>query len=195
MKKLFCTLTAVLSLITLTTKVDAQTSIESWYTYWGLGYANPTYTGPLDNVLDQVRDIDGMENISIGIDMLGFYLPLNNQTMLGGIINGWGDSYTYNEQEMQINGYLYSASAMYFLQSNIGDGFFLRGDLGAAKMLITATGAKDTSSDWGWGVLVGGGYAIPLNDETRILININYTTSSIEDETYSTFQIMVGGLF
>ena len=67
--------------------------LESWYTYWGLGYANMSYTDELNDFF-QVVELNSADRFSMGFDFLGFYWPLKNQqTIVGGIYNASGDRY------------------------------------------------------------------------------------------------------
>ena len=62
--------------------------LESWYTYWGLGYTNVGYTDELKNRMK----CEGCDNPSMNMDLFGFYWPLKNQqTIVGAIYNVSGE--------------------------------------------------------------------------------------------------------
>ena len=121
--------------------------------------------------------------------------------MLGVIINAVGDSYEISGNKVSIYQYLYSASGMYFFGPNIGSGFFLRGDAGVAQYAISYSGPSSTGSTIsdkskaGFGILAGGGYAIPISPETRMLINANLAHRSADSEKVNTVSVTVGLLF
>jgi hypothetical protein len=50
MKKIVIVILAISICIGITTISNAQNKLESWYTYWGVGYANISYPKELDNV-------------------------------------------------------------------------------------------------------------------------------------------------
>ena len=179
------------------TQVHAN-KMESWYTYWGLGYADVGYPDEVDTMLDQLAELPGIDHFSIALDGLGFYWPADTRRLYGFIINGFGDRYEEDTANwMQLNGYLISASTMSFFDE-IGAGPFVRLDAGLAKYVVNAEigGYDDSeSSDWGVGALAGGGYALPVFDGTRILLNLNYAVRRIAGENTTTLGISVGGLF
>lgn len=173
----------------------SKNRLESWYTYWGIGYTGLSYPSELDQVLDLLKDLPGVTHTSLALDVLGFYWPKGERTILGAIVNGWSDRYDVEGSYVQINGYLYSFSMMYFLNNLIGQGLFVRGDAGFARMVVQGSGLDATSSDWGYGLLLGGGIGIPISSGTRLLIQVNYSFRKVEGETYGSMQISLGGLF
>ena len=183
---------------TFNNNINAQdkSKPESWYTYWALGYAKPTYPSELQDLLDAINDLPGVENTAIDIDMLGFYWPVNNhRTAVGFIINGGADRYEFEGEWFQINQYLYGFSAMHFFEHNIGQGFFARGDLGIAKMNLTSSEGDNESSDSGWGFLIGGGYGFPITEGTRLMLNGNYSYKKVESEVYGKVSVNLGFMF
>lgn len=66
--------------------------LESWYTYWGGGYASNTYPDELEEQLDLMEDTPGVDHFAMGVDLLGFYWPRGEQTLVGGIISSSVDT-------------------------------------------------------------------------------------------------------
>jgi hypothetical protein len=163
----------------------SDVKLESWYTYWGLGFANMSYTDELDDFfVGFERECTQCDNFSLSLDLLGFYWPLKNQqTIVGGVYNASGDRYTNKENKdfwMQATSGQFSISAMHFPKV-IGEGPFLRADLGWGffGVEVYADGeALEPLSDWeksGLAGLFGVGYAVPVGGGgTRILFNANY---------------------
>ena len=172
-----------------------KNKLEKWYTYWALGAAGISYPSELQDIMDNLKDMPGVDHMSLGIDFLGFYWPKGENTMIGGIINGFTDTYEAGSNEMAINGYLFGFSAMHFFQNRIGKGPFVRGDIGFARLVLDTNFTVDAESDWGFGALLGGGYGFPVSPETRVLIGATYSLLSVEGESYSCLQISIGGLF
>lgn len=165
-------------------------TIESWYLCFAVGYAKPEYPGPLQRSLDAVAGMGS--HAAVSLDFPGVYFPLQNRhTVIGGVLNGVGDRYEVNSQSMQINHYTLGLSVMHFVTAEIGDGLFLRGDIGIASLAVDVSGTTSTS-DTGFGVLIGGGYAFPVSSETRILLNLNFASRKVEGDNYGALGINVG---
>lgn len=185
-----------------------DSDLESWYTYWGLGYASNTY--PNGFFVNKINDLSGIDHIALALDMLGFYWPRGDRTLVGGIVNASVDAYSdtggLTFAELDIHHYLYALSAMHFLTHKIGRGPFVRADVGLARrrseLVIgeVKEGFKEKwesgrTSDFGTGFLLGGGYGIPLTSGTRLLINANFSLRHIEGYQYSSVGITLNGLF
>ncbi len=172
----------------------AQNKLESWYTYWGLGFADMQYPGELDDFLNVIAEVPGVSHATVGLDLLGFYWPMNPKTVLGFVINAVGDRYEFNGEHFQISGNTLALSYMHFPIRTIGKGLFIRGELGPARFVIDDGDNSDTS-DWGFGGLIGAGFGFNVSPGTRILLNLNYAVRKVEKETYKTLGITLGGLF
>ena len=200
MKK--CTLLSVcvlLAFLTAASSAFSQNKIESWYTYWGLGYADIKYEDPLDTQLEQLSEQEGVDHISVSVDLLGLYLPFKDRHINGFVINAFGDRYEAGGTDFQISGYTLSFSNIRFLTGTIGSGLFIRADIGGSRFVVDADGDKETS-DWGFGYLVGGGLGFNVTSGTRLLLNVNYAVRTIpNDETgtdnVKTLGLSVGALF
>ncbi len=171
-----------------------EATTESWYTYWGLGYASVSYPDELQEVIDVLKDNPEISNLSLSLDMLGFYWHVTPKLIGGFIINGVGDRFAASGNSMQINQYIYGASAMYYPGPKFGSGIFLRSDIGVGRLVVTSSGFGSAVSESGFGILGGGGWSFDLGG-TRLLLNANYAHRSVESESYGTFSISVGGLF
>ena len=137
-----------------------------------------------------------MERSQGAIDMFGFYWPINNHSIGGFVISGSFDRLQDNfDDYFQINQYLYGASGMHFFGEEIGDGFFLRGDIGFSKSSFQSNFLADDESDYGSGYLLGVGYGIPISWNTRFLITVTYSNKTIEGDNYASSAITVGGLW
>lgn len=193
------TLVLMCALMVLPTDGEgAQNKREKWYTYWGLGSADPTYPSELGASLDLLGALPGVDRTRMSMDLLGFYVPMSSKMLAGVVINGSADRLDDgNEDWMQVNLYTYSASTQYYTRQ-IGQGLFGRLDIGLAAANISYDIDGDTeeeTSDSGIGMLVGIGYAYPILSGTRITFNFNYAMRTIEEEAYSTVGFSVGGLF
>jgi hypothetical protein len=175
-----------------------RNKMESWYTYWGLGYANVAYSREQKEKISRIADLPGADHSPVALDCLGFYWPAGQQRLYGVVVNAFGDRYAVNSHNwIQVDGDLLAASALHFV-NEIGAGPFLRVDLGLARYGWSSEsgGGNDTdTSDWGLGGLVGGGYALPVTEGTRLLFNLNYALRRVEGDNTRTLGISLGGLF
>jgi hypothetical protein len=171
--------------------------LESWYTYWGLGYGTSQYPNEVQNTLDWLEDQDGVTRTEIAVDMFGFYFPVNeHHTALGFVIDGVADAFEVDGETFQINQYIYAASAMHFFNETVGKGFFVRGDLGFAYLNVESSIDNfSATSDSGIGLLIGGGYGFNLGAGTRCMLNLNYSYRGIEGDAYSALGITAGFMF
>jgi hypothetical protein len=189
-------LAALLGGLLAGTSQTASADMEDWYTYWALGFSDHTYPEPLDTLVDLTDSLPGVSRSQVAIDILGFYWPVKDQkTIAGFVISGSGDRLEANGDYVQINQNLYGGSVMHYFGQEVGDGFFLRGDLGFAKASVSNNYGYSATSDTGSGLLLGVGYAIPVSAESRILFTLTTSTNNIEGDTYSTTAFRVGGLW
>lgn len=173
---------------------------ESWYTLWGLGFSSNSYDPSTQETV--TSSTTGMiRSVQLSIDMLGFYWPINDHhTMHGIIVAGQSDNYRHilTNNIFSINSYLYAYSIQHFYGTNIGDGWFLRGEIGLAKMIITSSNNGTTYSgitDSGTGIDLGGGYAWPTSKETRFLLTGYYAYKSINSGKQNSVALSAGLLF
>ncbi len=179
-------------------EMDGKNKLESWYTHWGLGYANISYPSPLNRQLEVLAEQDGVSHASVSVDLFGFYWPLSEQTILGGTANAFGDAYAVDGETLSIGGATIAVSAMHFVMDRIGSGFFVRADAGPSSLRVERsdgfrTVSVDSNTGFGW--LAGGGYGLPVSAGTRLLLHVNYASRQIDGETFSNWAISVSGLF
>ena len=175
--------------------VNAET--ETWYTYWGVGLSNNHYGDEIDDLLDYIDSQPGVSRTEFSTDLFGFYWPIYDQkTMLGFVVNSGHDEISFYGESLTISHHLYSLSTMHFFGREIGDGLFLRADLGLAKASLDTT--LDNTllvSETGTGALFGLGYGIPISEGSRVLLGVNYTVRKIDGETISSTMFNVGLLW
>lgn len=151
---------------------------EDWYTLWGIGFGSASYSGSLGDIYEDSEDLAGADrSATVSMDILGFYWPLSgHKTMLGFVFNTAGDSIEFsNGNEASISTSMLGFSAHHFFGENIGDGWFVRGDVGIARASIDfeiGSDDYDDTSDAGLGLLIGGGYSLPIGTETRLLVGL-----------------------
>ena len=195
MRKLFIAIALLIAISAYSTNAwDYEEETDSWYSYWGLGYAFTFYPTYIQQTVDEMNNSENVNHLPLNIDLLGFYLTLPNNTTLAGVIfNLINDRYNnsgYGAQSIQYNHYLISASSLHFFDE-IGRGVFVRGDLGLAYMSASnPNSTRNTAgTDAGWGLLFGAGYAIPIQDGPSVALTINYTHKFVMDDGYGGLMI------
>ena len=129
---------------------SVMASGEDWYSFWSIGISDNQYPTELQATFDTAESL-GVDRLEISIDAFGFYWPAkNNGTLRGFVVSGTSDNLSENGAELSINTYLYSYSTMHFFGQEPGGGFFLRGDVGLTKGVVsldTNIGSISTTSD------------------------------------------------
>ncbi len=171
----------------------AGNELESWYTYWGGGWSNVTYHD--EDLNDALGDVDWDFHIPLNLDLLGFYWPRGEHLLMGFVVNAFGDRYELGGDWIQINGYTYSLSVINFLQNRIGQGPFMRLDVGPALLLADTNFFGSETSDWGWGFLGGVGYGLPITSGTRLLFQLNYGLRRVEGDNTGALNLSLGGMW
>jgi hypothetical protein len=171
---------------------------EHWYLFTGLGFSAATYSGRIQQAAEALS-IDGILRATVNADVSA-YLPLTNQrTLLGGGLNVVNDRWSDLTGSLQITQLTLAGSAMHFFGENIGDGVFARGDAGITLngylSSITDVETRFRTSSLGLSALLGGGYAIAITHETRILLGANFAVRRTDDGTFRTLNLNVGFLF
>lgn len=174
---------------------------EWWYTYWALGPAWISYPQESFDVVNPLRSTPGVSHLSFALDALGVYFPRRNfRTMVGGVASLAVDRFSDDSGSVQINQYLLSGSAMHFFGTNIGHGIFVRGDLGLAWQIHSASGTGLgrglAAVDYlGVGFLLGAGYAYPITQGTRVMGTLAYAIRIFPNGSLGTASAAVGLLF
>ncbi len=189
---------------TATTASDQTlpTENEDWYFLFGIGASKVKYgDDDLDTTLNTVENQTGVNRATVNMDLLGFYWPLDgHKSMQGFVINVVSDivDNKSTNSALTISSVLYAYSFQHFFGKNIGDGFFLRADAGLAKynIHIDIPGTNESrNSDYGFGILGGGGYSFGIGPGTRMLLGAYATYRKAEGDDSSGINITLGFLF
>lgn len=183
---------------------DLPTDNEDWYILFGGGFAGASYQGQFKDTIKFIDDLPGSTKRTGGLAMdFGVYFPIGgHKSMIGGNIELTGDGYsndtTAGEYRVSIGQALVAVSAYRFFGENIGNGWFLRGDLGVAKTTLIyqqPSTSNQLIEKTGFGALFGGGYAIPCGTETRVLFFINMSGRTFGGDRFRTMTLGADFLF
>jgi len=177
-----------------------SSEVEDWYVMMGMGTAFSSYGDDLEKPME-IIDENVDHSLSLSWDMLGFYFPINNKLMVGPILNATTDNYEESGVKIGVFQYTLGASMQYF-PYQINNGFFIRGDLGIAKIVLHMESSEDeetAGSNWGdgFGMLAGAGYALPITDGASVTFSGNLTYRTGEDhgdELSSTSFNLIAGI-
>ncbi len=139
---------------------------ESYYLYFSMGYGNITYNGSMSFL-----------NPALDFNLFGVYWPkFNKKFLVGMIVDLAINEILIETTTTQIYQPALSLSLEYFFGQNIGSGLFVRTDFGFGSMAYLENKSNAYVLDYSLGAsfLAGLGYGIPLSQETRLLINLNY---------------------
>lgn len=181
MKKLLVT-------ILLMFPLQSFASQESWYLNFSLGAARNEYPA-------NIGVTSGRNRVEGSGDMFGVYFPMISNLAIGFAVTGSFDRFDTPAGYHQINQYLAGFSTMKFFGKEIGDGIFLRGDIGLAKWIIDDEKDGITSSKPGLGVLVGAGFGIPVTEGFRVLFGLNVSNKEIDGKNWKATTFNIGGLW
>jgi hypothetical protein len=173
----------------------AHATPEDWYWTFGLGYAFSHYPSDVEESIDPIKEA-GASHFPVAYD-LGFYWPsIDDHSVVGVSLHGSTNSYTYddyNNVSVQQSGVY--ASYLRFFGSEMGSGFFLRGDAGLSLLLYNLDGSSATSSNTGLGLNAGAGYGFKLSEKTRLILLGVYSYRRVNDGNYTDFTLTIGPMF
>lgn len=167
---------------------------QGMYFNLGVSLANPSYPDEFEELMDAFEELPDVDRYKVGFD-LGLYFPIGRSGMLGPALTGIGDRLDDGDDHFQLSQVLAGGSYRHYLSGERGKGLFLRGDLGMARMGLDASGMDTLTSDWGTGFLVGGGFSFQIGGSTWLSVSAEYTTKSVEDETFGGTTIGAAFLF
>ncbi len=180
---------------TLVDNGTAQEKLVSFYGYWAFGYAKISYDDASKYSNHPLKSLLANNTSAVYMDMFGFYWPIKDNIMLGGIINGVADEQTIYGNDIQINSSTISFSTLYYFSNNIDRGFFIRGDIGPSQVGHGGIFSFSEQSSWGIGALAGLGYGIYLSDKVSLIFSTSYSLNLINEKINTTFGLSIAGLF
>lgn len=171
---------------------DANLKVEGrkYYSYWGVGFSQ--------EAIPQIAasSKDGVAKGSVSADLLGFYWPVGDPHMVIGIIsNGALDANQLSAAEFDVTRFSTSGSVLYFPQGGVGDGLFLRGDLGLSGNRLQTLNGDSVTTKLGVGLLLGLGYAVPIANGTTLMLGGTVNVRRVGSENYGGLGLTVGTLF
>ena len=177
-----------------------ESKMERWYVLSTIGYGQNSYPLDLQEALDELSNEQIDSHHGISTDILGLYIPLGTQTLIGIVTNANYDVYKLgdSDDELDMYNYISGASVIHFPNAKIGDGGFIRADVGAAFYRVKVISDNEEiyiGSDIGIGVLAGGGWAHPIREGTRLIAGVNFAIRRVEKDYFISLGVNIGALF
>jgi len=189
--------------------LPAQAQPEDWYSFWGLGLAQNNYSGDRKNEVDRLK-ASNLDMTESKANVLGFYWPYSEQEALGFVLNGVATRFMPSRnkcnsfKEVSYTDSTISMSYMKFYGSEIGHGWYYRGDLGVntSETSFKTHNCSDINQyeqvrddDFGAALLLGGGYGFKYSEETRILVGMELSQTFIDNNEVTSLALTVNGLW
>jgi len=174
----------------------SQAETESWYFNASIGLANKHNPYSVEQVISSAENTYGVSRVSISVDY-GFYWPVFSESLILGVVsNASVDSVQDNNfNEVVAHDLKYRGiSVIKFIENTVGEGLFVRGDVGQASAKYRYSGnAFEAGDGSGSATLIGVGYGKPLTgNRTRIIFSFNTIRSSIDSREFNSNQFMAG---
>lgn len=177
---------------------NASAETEDWYFVFNLGPASNSNPASVENVITSFENTYGTSRFSLSTD-IGLYWPVYDSSILVGVVSNSSSDSVSNFNGANVVTHSAShvgVSAIKYLTSSVGDGLFVRADLGAARSDYTLfNNTFGVENGTGTAVLIGAGYSLPMSSESRLVFSLNLVSRTINNEVHSSTQFMIGGLW
>jgi len=166
---------------------EERNRLKNLYFDVALGYVLGDYGGALQAKSTAVHNFSGF-HYGAALD-LGVYWPFTDHESLVGLNFRYiRDVYGETGSDATFTILQPALSYHYFLMGKVGDGLFLRGDLGLTRLSVDITSSTNpfiedaADSTLGLGLALGLGYDFVLNPDLRAGIQVLYNTGSANYE-------------
>ena len=181
-------------------QTDVLKELNRFHMTIGLGYSKIMYPEGFSDLTELFDSHIGGINYNVG---LYYQLPANESISLGGNASGAIDSYSgglFGTASMRLDHNLFAISSMLFPSKKFGIGPFVRADVGLARMKANFSDLfwedeVSAESDFGFGILLGGGIAFPITQTSKAAISANFSFSKIEDDNYKLLSISLNYIY
>ena len=170
---------------------------KSWYIYGSQGFVNRQYPESFQNVFNS-QGTGSEQPFTFSMDVLALYWPLgHSKTLLGANLHYDYAAYnqTASSHALTVGQDFSSVSCLHFFGSGIGNSFFIRADFGHTDAVLADLTLKSSVTVSGFGMLLGGGYALPVGRKSSILVNLNTMFNLVDEQVYLSPGMSLGILF
>ncbi|MFC1582678.1 hypothetical protein ACFL4W_03990 [Planctomycetota bacterium] len=184
---------------------------EEWYFEFSMGSSAITFPEFVNEEVTAAEVANGPFSAGSMDYEMGVYWPVDDERndLIGFVVSGVSTTYTpvdvdYDPQTgeartVQADASFLGLSYMRFFGEQVGEGFFLRGDVSFLGSYVSVSNDFDqteTMLDGTFAGLLGTGYGwIPSGWDTRILLYCRYHSVVLEDDRSSAYSIGVTFLY
>lgn len=165
----------------LLTPGEERNRLKSIYFDAGVYYSSVSYSGGLAALDGQLKSAT---HYGATLD-LGAFLPLtDHETLIGGGVRFTRDSYSDTGIEATMTILEIVVSYRYYLMGKIGDGFFVRGDIGFPRISSEVSSSTNPAlssaadSKFGLGFMLGGGYDFVVTRDLKIGAGLYFNSAT-----------------
>lgn len=165
----------------LLTPGEERNRLKSIYFDAGVYYSSVSYSGGLSSLDSQLK---GATHYGATLDVGAFFPLTDHETLLGGGVRLTRDSYSGTGIEATITILELVVSYRYYLMGKIGDGFFMRGDIGFPRISSEVTSSSNTAlssaadSKFGLGFMLGGGYDFIVTRDLKLGAGLYFNSAT-----------------
>jgi hypothetical protein len=171
-------------------KLDATSNVsstskrnfEDYYFHVSLGFPINHYPTETQEAVKDLSNMSGVTHIPLNAEF-GVYWPLgNDRTIIGWVAGATGDNFTKGGNRLNLEVGQLTISAQHYITNTIGDGLFVRGDVGIAGTYLDRSvkaneGGNEiserSSGNVGFTALGSVGYALPLSSGTSLSFSLS----------------------
>jgi hypothetical protein len=164
----------------------------------GTGISKPQHDSKQQNLISSVEDKGGVHRFAGSFDFPAIYYRLPKNYLLGPVLNVTFEETSkdyLNRDSIQFNTYNISLSGMRFFSDEVGNGFFIRADLGHSHQVqnFKRNSLRAQSQSFnGLATQIGLGYGFNFFQKTRFLASLNYFYNDLSSHHSSGAALYLG---
>jgi len=153
---------------------------------FGLGFARIDYTSELNDLMDEIGDQRGIDELTVYIDIgLGFSAGPKSYVLLS--VSGVGDRLYDSDSHLQVNTILYACGFRYYPFTT---GILVGADAGVARCSLKSDMGIGPDSDWGPGARAFVGYDFARKPSGfSLILGLSATAVVIDGDLIDSAQI------
>jgi hypothetical protein len=168
---------------------------KKWYVTLGLGKA---FMGYHREALDYATHVNKFSNYSrtqIDLDLAAYYDVHKQQTMVGYTFTTAFDIFSHKSEWVRFQSYLSAISVQHYPFSTIGEGFFMRLDLGFNWLTIVQSNKSTFTMETGPAFATGLGYGLWVKPNIGVNLTGKFQFGRIEEGYVRKFAVNLGVLY
>ena len=183
-----------LLILLFTPNVEAT---DDWYFLISAGVGKSGHSSVDKLIIDNKKNLGAANNYTGSSDFPGIFRKISDTELIGPSFRVYAENYTENwkaSEGVVFHNYNYSLSYLKFLNKPVGDGFFLRADVGYSELWIIQKTSNVELPSRSTGVFtgLGAGYGWSMPNNTHFIITLEQSYSDLGDRIFSGNSLYVG---